>query len=237
MDSATTASTIKFTRAGFWRGMSRAWPLAIALGPFGLVVGIIIQSKGLTMVDCVLMNMFIYAGASEIVALANWTHPAPILAAILAAFVVNMRLALMGPVLNPWLAKITPVQRFFSLFVLVDPSWALAVTDMRKGGTDAAFYAGLSVPLWAGWVISSLVGYLAASRLNLPPDHPLFFAALASFIALLVPLWRGRSDALPWLVAGGVALSVARILPGSSWYIVAGALAGSITGAIAEHRK
>ena len=59
----------------------------------------------------------------------------------------------------------------------------------------------------------------------------MFFAALAVFVAILVPMWRGRADALPWVVAAGVALLVSRLLPGTSWHIVAGALAGAGAGA------
>jgi predicted branched-subunit amino acid permease len=97
-----------------------------------------------------------------------------------------------------------------------------------------ALFVGLSVPLWFGWLIASTIGFLCASTLDLPPHHPLFFGALAAFIALLVPLWRGRSDALPWVVAGGVSLLIAHLLPHTSWYIVAGALSGCLAGALKE---
>jgi predicted branched-subunit amino acid permease len=228
----TTA--IVFTRATFWRGARRSVPLVLGLAPFGFVTGLITQHHGLSLADCMLMNALVYAGAGQLVALANWTHPAPVLAAAFAAFVVNMRFALMGPVLAPWLAGLSPLKRYASLAILVDHTWAISVTDMRKGGRDVALFVGLSVPLWFGWLISTTVGFLCASTLNLPPHHPLFFGALAAFVALLVPLWRGRSDALPWVVAGGVSLFIAHLLPHTSWYIVAGALSGCLAGALKD---
>lgn len=234
MNDSAPAPCVVFTLAGFRRGVLLSWPLMLGLAPFALVVGIVIQQKGLSLLDCVLMNALVYAGASQLVALTTWSHPAPILAATAACFVVNLRMALMGPVLAPWLEPLRPWQRWLSLGLLVDPTWALAVTDMRAGRRDAAYFLGLGVPLWFGWLAISIIGYLAATTLNLPPDHPLFFAALAVFISLLVPLWRSLSDVVPWIVAALTALAVAHVLPDSSWYIIAGTLAGSLAGAILD---
>jgi len=228
---------IIFTRAGFWTGARRALPLAAGLAPFGFVTGLITQHHGLSLLDCMLMNGLVYAGASQLVALASWSHPAPILAAAFAALVVNCRFALMGPVLTPWLNGLKPLPRFASLALLVDHSWALAVTDMRRGGHDAALFVGLGVPLWLGWMLATTAGYLSATSLNLAPHNPLYFGALAAFIALLIPLWRGRSDLLPWAVAGLVSALIAHMLPHTSWYIVAGAISGCIAGAVFEAKK
>jgi predicted branched-subunit amino acid permease len=229
-------TNIVFTQAAFRRGVWRSLPLVAGLSPFGFVTGLITERHALTLLECVLMNGLVYAGASQLVALANWTHPAPILAAAFAALVVNMRFALMGPVLAPWLAGLTPVRRYAALSILVDHAWAISVTDMRKGGRDVALFVGLSIPLWFGWLFSTTAGYLCASALDLPPHHPLFFGALAAFVALLVPLWRGRSDLLPWAVAGGTAVLLAQILPHTSWYIVGGALTGCAAGAWQDSR-
>ncbi len=228
---------ITFTSAGFWRGVRRSLPLVAGLSPFGFVVGLITQHHGLSVAQCMTMNAFVYAGASELVALANWTHPAPILAAAFAALVVNLRFALMGPVLAPWLSGIKTVPRYASLAVLVDHSWAISVTDMRNGGRDFGLYIGISVPLWLGWMVATTAGFLSASTLQLPSNHPLFFGALAAFVALLVPLWRGKNDILPWLVAAGVAVMVAHAVPHTSWYIVSGAISGCITGALLETKR
>ena len=226
-----------FTRAGFWRGAYRALPLALGLAPFGFVTGLVTAHHGLSLLDCILMNGTVYAGAAQLVALANWTHPAPIVAAAFAAFVVNIRFALMGPVLAPWLDGLSPAGRYASLALLVDHPWAISVADIRRGGKDAALFVGLSLPIWAGWMVASTVGFCLARTLNLPPHHPIFFGALAAFLALLVPLWRSKADILPWLVAGGVAAAAAQSLPHTSWYILIGALSGCLTGAIMDRRR
>src|SRR5437763_940379 len=56
---------------------------------------------------------------------------------------------------------------------------------------------------------------------------PIFFAAM------FVPLWRGSRRAIGWAVAGAVALLASYVLPGW-WFVVVGALTGSVVGAFVD---
>ena len=58
---------------------------------------------------------------------------------------------------------------------------------------------------------------------------PIFFAAM------LIPLWRGPRRAAAWAVAGAVALLVQQFIAGW-WFIVAGAVAGSVAGGFLDDR-
>jgi predicted branched-subunit amino acid permease len=171
------------------------------------------------------------------VALAAWTHPPSVIAATFAALVVNLRLALMGPVLAPWLDRLRGWRVWLSLFTMVDPSWALSVREISEGRRDAAFLLGAGGVMWASWLITSIAGHLLGEAIQPAPGHPIFFAALAVFVALLVNLWRGKADVLPWLVAGAIAVATAHLLPGTSWYMLTGALAGSLLGALRDARS
>ncbi len=228
---------ILFTRQGFRRGVYRSFPVILGLSPFGFVTGLVTARHGLSLLDCVLMNSLVYAGAAQLVALANWTHPAPIVAAAFAAFVVNIRFALMGPALAPWLDGLSQTGRYASLALLVDHPWAISVADMRRGGRDAALFVGLSLPIWLSWIFTTTAGFILARGLNLAPHHPIFFGALAAFLALLVPLWRSKADILPWLVAGGTAALADVLWPHTAWYILSGAVSGCIAGGLLDLRK
>ena len=228
---------VVFTAAGFRRGMRQGMPLVVALLPFGLVAGIAAQGRALSFSEAVLMSTLVFAGSAQLLALAAWSHPAPILAASFAALVVNLRLALMGPVLSPWLDRLRGWRLWGSLFVLADHNWALSVTRMQEGEQDAAFLAGSGVLLWIMWILSTAGGYLLGAALRPPPGHPLFFAAMAVFVALLAMMWRGRGDVVPWLVAAVVAVAVSRVLPGTSWHIAIAALAASVVGAARDARS
>lgn len=221
---------VVFTRDGLIRGARDVLPLLLGVTPFGLVTGIASQGADLSIGEAVFMSLFVYAGASQLVALAIWAHPPPLLAVTLAALVVNLRLALMGPVLSPWFDRFRGWRVWVSLFVMTDQNWAMSVREMNRGGRDAAYLLGSGLPMWLVWVVTTGIGHYAGSALRPPPGHPVFFAALAVFVSMLAGMWRGRRDVLPWLVAAAVSVTVARLLPGTFWYIIAGALAGSVVG-------
>ncbi len=225
-------SAVRFTASGIRRGMLRCLPLVAGLTPYGLVTGVIAQQHGLSWTESVLMSAAVFAGAGQILALSAWTHPAPVLAASLACLAVNLRMVLVGPPLLPWLSRLRGWRLWGSLFVMTDLIGALSITAMRSGEADAGFLFGAGVILWAWWVLTSAFGFVAGAALHLPPGHPIFFAVIGAFVAILVPMWRGKADALPWMLAGATALLVSRALPGTYWHIVAGAVVGSAAGAM-----
>lgn len=220
-----------FTRVGFWRGMRGALALMPAMLPFGLVVGVLAEARGLSTLESALMSALVFAGTAQLVALELWAEPAPILGATLAALVVNLRMAPMGAALAPWLDRLRGWKLWGTLATLVDNSFAMSVADQRAGGRDAALLLGIGLGLWVFWVASTMVGHAFAGVIRLPAGHPVLFASLATMLALMVPLFRGRVDILPWAVAGLAALAVHKAGLGQPWPVLAGALLGAAVGA------
>jgi predicted branched-subunit amino acid permease len=50
---------------------------------------------------------------------------------------------------------------------------------------------------------------------------------------MLVSLWQGPRRAIAWVVGSAVAIVTAQVF-GGFWYVVTGALAGSITGGFVD---
>lgn len=229
---------IIFTRDGVWRGVRQAIPLVIGTFPFGLVVGVISDAKGLSMLETLVMCGVVFAGSAQLLALELWTEPAPVAAATLAALVVNMRLAPMGAALAPWLDRLRGIRLWGTLATLVDHSYALSAAEMRRGGRDAGYLLGVSLVLWAFWMVAVSVGHVLGAVVRLPPGHPLYFAAVATFCAILVPVWQGvRRDLLPWLLAAAASLAAWQVGLAAPWPLLAGALSGAALGAWLELRR
>lgn len=229
---------IGFTRHGVLRGARDAAPLVIGTFPFGLVVGVISDAKGLSLLEALVMSGLVFAGSSQLLALELWTEPAPIAAATLAAFVVNIRMAPMGAALAPWLDRLRGVRLWGTLATLVDHSYAMSAAEQRRGGRDAGYLLGVGLALWTFWMIAVGVGHVFGSAVRLPPGHPLYFAAIATFCAILVPVWQGvRRDLLPWTLAAGIALLAWWGGLGAPWPLLAGALSGAALGAWLELRR
>lgn len=221
---------ISFTVAGALRGARGMLAILPGVMAFALVYGFLAGQKGMTALEIGLSSALVFAGASQFLALELWGDPLPFLSLVAGVFIINLRHALMGPALLPWLAPLSPLRAYGSLYFMVDESWGLSVADLRAGGRDAAFLLGSGLALWLVWVSCSVLGRLAGDVSYLVEDWGLDYLTTAFFVALLAAFWRGRHDLLPWTIAAAVAVSTRMLLPGT-WYIVLGALAGSLAGA------
>ncbi|MDO9708159.1 AzlC family ABC transporter permease [Paracraurococcus lichenis] len=226
-----------FTRDGVARGLKAAMAITLGLSPFGLVVGMTADQAGLSLAETLLMSGLVFAGTSQLVALQLWADPAPVLAATLACLVINLRMTPMGAALAPVLDRARGIRLWGTLALLVDNSFALAIAEMRAGRRDVGFLFGASAGMWLNWMAMCAVGHLFGAALRLPPGHPVFFAASAAVLALLVQLWRGRSDLQPWLLAGCIALLVQGAGLGAPWPVLLGAFAGAGYGAWRDGRR
>ena len=164
-----------------------------------------------------------------------WSDPLPVGTLVVGVLVINLRHLLMGATLLPWLRPLSPARAYTSLYFMTDESWGISVRELRAGSRDAAVLLGAGLTLWIFWNAASVTGRLAGDVSVWFPRPDLDYLTTAFFVALLAGLWRGRADLLPWLVAGGTAVAVKLTVPGT-WYIVVGAVAGSLVGAWRERR-
>jgi 4-azaleucine resistance transporter AzlC len=223
---------VTFTWGGVLEGFRMCLPIALGVFTYGLVFGVLARQAGLSLLEGGLMSLLVFAGASQFTALGMWAAPLPILTIILTTFIVNLRHILMGAALRPWFANLNFFQRYGSVFFLTDENWALTMGQFAKGKRDAAFLVGSGLALFIAWTGSGVAGQTLGNILQDPAKWGLDFAFSAVFLALLVGMWKGKSDLLPWLVAAGVAILTAQLLPDSKWYILFGGLSGSIVGAL-----
>jgi 4-azaleucine resistance transporter AzlC len=213
-------------------GLRAALPLVPGVVAFGLVWGALAGQAGLGWAEAVLMSATVFAGAAQFVVLPLWSGgvvPAllPVLAATAA---VNLRFVLMSASLLPLFEREPARRRWAHAVLVTDENWALASAEMQRGGGSVAHLLGSGLAVYAAWVGASAVGRLLGAVLGEPARWGLDFAFTASFLALLVGLWKGRASVLPWGVAAVAALLAQRWLPGHA-YIVAGGLCGSLVGA------
>ncbi len=221
---------VAFSVSGAVAGAIRCAPFEIVGFADGLVFGVLANHVGLGAAESVLMSAFVFSGATQFVVLGMWAAPLPAATIVLTTLVVNLRYLLMGAALGPWFSGLSRPKAFGSLFFLADENWTIAMAEHAKGRRDAAFLLGGGLVMYGSWVISTLVGHTLGGALRDPARWGLDFAFTAVFLALLVGMWRGKSDLVPWAVAAAVAVAAHSWLPGQ-WYIVLGGIAGSLVGA------
>lgn len=222
-----------FTLSGCLRGARYSLPLWPGILVFGSAFGAAAVQKGLTFGQTMGMTAFVYAGASQMVALELWPQvwtPGNILTVTAVVAVINARMILMGAAIQPWLAREPKARSALNLFFLTDANWLIGTGYHAGGGRDVGVLFGAGVMIWVVWVLGTLPGYFAGAlipdpgRFGLDLILPLFFAVM------LANLWKGWRPARPWAVAGIVAVIAHLLVPGYT-FIIAGALAGAVAGA------
>lgn len=237
-DASDKPISAYYSWAGFAEGARLVLPIVPGMVLFGMAFGALAAQRGLSLLETVLMSGVVYAGASQFVALEMWpeiTTLGGIAVMALVTATVNMRFILMAASLRPWFGTLPRWQSYPALFTITDPGWLIAMNYHAKGGRDAAILVGGGLTFWALWAASAAPGYLLGALVSDQKAFGFDVIMPAFFIVMLVPLWRGARRAIPWAVAGGVALLVATFVPGW-WFIIAGSLAGGIAGGFVDER-
>ena len=223
----------------FFAGARACIPVAISVAAYGVVWGVLAKQAGLSLLEVMLMSGLVFAGSAQFVALDLWTatpSTLPIGPIILATLIVNLRYLLLTATMRPLVRPGTEKRSAAAMWLLSDENWAMTVGQMAKGRGSIAFLVGGGTTVWCAWMAATILGRLLGSAIDDPTKFGLDFAFTATFLALLLGMWKGKADLLPWLVAALVAVISARFIPGS-WYILTGGIAGSFAGALAERRR
>lgn len=229
----------RWTLDGLAEGARLSLPLLPGTLAMAAAIGTLAAQKGLSLAEITLMSGVVFGGASQLVALEIWTPTFPLGALLTVALVtatVNLRYVLMTASMRPWLEGMPTWKAYPALLLTVDANWLLAMRYRADGGTDPGVFLGSGLMLWLFWVAGTIPGHLLGGLVSDPKKFGLDLALPAFFVAMLVPLWRGPRWAIAWIVAGATALIVSVLLPGW-WFIIAGALAGSVTGGFIDERE
>src|ERR1700704_3605112 len=112
--------------AGFNLGLRLALPVLPGMIAFGLAVGATAARKGFSFLESLFMNLFVYAGMSQLVAMEVWPERltiAALAALALLCAVINARMLLITASLQPWLGALPSWKIYPVLHIVVDPGW------------------------------------------------------------------------------------------------------------------
>lgn len=230
-----------WSRAGLVEGARAMLPLLPGQFTFGMAFGALAAQKGFTLLETVVMTGMVYAGMSQFVTLQSWPDAltmSTVAAVMLLTAAVNARFFLMSAALRPWFGTLPPWQAYPPLAIITDGGWLKSMQYRDRGGADASFFLGGQMLSYVSWTVAAVPGFLLAERIADPKTWGVDMLMPAFFAALLVPSYRGFARAVPWAIAGIVAVAVDWLTPGY-WFIIAGAVAGSVSAAflVGEDRR
>lgn len=224
------------SRDGMRLGIRKVSVLLPGIVVFAVAFGAAAAAKGMTLLETLLMSGLVYGGVSQLVAMElwrpEWTWGA-IAGLTVVTATVNARMILQGAALQPWFAQYPKRLNAFHLFFYTDANWLIGTRYHDEGGRDLGVLVGAGLALWVVWVAATIPGHLLGALVSDPRRYGIDLVMPIFFAAMIVPMWRGRRAAVPWVVAGLVALLTAKFVDGYV-FIITGSVAGALTGAFRD---
>lgn len=188
------------------RGVKAVSPLLLGIIPFGLISGITGANTGLSMGMSILMNLGVFAGASQLTALQLISINANILVIVGTALIINIRMMLYSLSIAPYFQNINIRWKALLSYMMTDQSYAISSIHFINNPDEdkKSFNFGSSISVWAVFQISALIGYLMGSII--PPKLGLDFAIPLTFIVILMKGVNSLPGVITIITSGIVAV-------------------------------
>jgi 4-azaleucine resistance transporter AzlC len=201
-------------------GFKDALPIAIGYIPIALAFGIISKANQISLWDCFLFSLFVFAGASQFMAVNLIAATVPAFQIILTTAVMNLRHFLMSASLADKIKS--PRKKLIPLvaFGITDETFSVLATKNK----ELSFFYTLTVNTTAyfSWVLGSVAGYLLGSVLPEAIQSSMQIALYAMFIAILVPSMKKSKEVIFLaLLSGGIHafLNISHLIP-EDWNLI-----------------
>jgi len=229
----------EFTPAGktkFSKVLAPALPVVLGYLPIGFAYGVLAANTGLTIVETVALSIFVFAGSSQLIAVALFAQGIHPLSIVLTTLIVNLRHLLMSASLSPHMKKWKKIEIAGFCFELTDETFAVHSLRFNKGDTSARTAMSINLVCQVAWIAGSLLGALAGNSITDVKVFALDYALPAMFIALLLMQVQNWNHL--WVALLGGALSIGLWGVGfKQWNVILAAVVAATLGAILETNR
>lgn len=185
----------------------------------GMGFGILLTTKGYSIIWALLMSVFIYAGSMQYVAIGLLTGGASFITSAITTLMVNARHLFYGiSMIDKY--KNTGWYKPYLIFGLTDETYSLVVShqEERDKKEEAKYYFCVSIFNQTYWVTGSLIGAVLGGAL--PFDSTgIDFSLTALFLAIFTEQWLSTKNHL-FAILGVVVTAACRIIFGSSTFLI-----------------
>ena len=198
------------TSAEIRLGLRDTWLVALGLVPLGLAFGLLMTQSGFAWWWTPIFSTVIYAGSMEFLAIDMvLTGVGPVTTAI-TGFMVNFRHLFYG-LTYPRSEIRRGVPSAYATYALTDEVYA--ITSTLRDRSSGTRLMTISAVCQIAWIASGIVGALTGAVI--PAGVEGFdFALTALFAVLAFEAFQASRDLSAPLIAGGLALAAAVVLPG-----------------------
>lgn len=212
------------------RGIKDSTPIIIGYISIAIAFGVISTALGLTPISTILMSIFVYAGASQFIAINLLSIGASILEIILTTFFVNLRHLLMSTVVSTKIRGGDIKKRLILAHGITDETFAM--TAIKSEDISYLYLISLYITCFSSWVFGTAIGALLAFNLPNIITDALSFVLIAFFIVLLILSIDSKTTILVAIISFLVTPILALFIKEAS--IVITIIIGSLMGVCIE---
>lgn len=223
------------TRPLFLAGLTASLPIVMGYFPIAFSFGVTATRAEFTVLEATALSFFIYAGASQFLALALLSSGAPVLVSAFTLIAMNLRHLLYGPALMRQAGREASTRHAWAwAFGLTDEVFGQALGALARGQKFSEPYMfGLGLGAYASWVSGTLAGAVAGG--GVLDGWPSLSAGLgfmlpALFLALLLSILNRRQ--LPVTAISCVVTVIGTLMVSGTTGILLGILAGALAGLV-----
>lgn len=218
-------------KSNFIKGFSATIPVGISVCAYGLVLGVLAYSRGVTFFQLLLMDVVTFAGSAQFLMVELWSDPLPITEMLFAVFAINLRYLLIGASLAPLFRGSTLLEKIALIHFVADENWAVTMARLKKEKISPFFLFGGGICLLMFWLGSTLTGHSFGFIVSDTYSIGLDFVIIIIFTSLVAGFYDGKDSVIPWLATAFFAYVSFLVIPGQ-WYIIIGGLSGALIYAL-----
>ena len=194
-------------------GLKITLPFMVGAAPFGVIFGALATAQGLPVLATMAMSLFVFSGSAQFVAISLMAVATPAWVIWTVTLILNLRHTLYSATLVGCVRHLAFGWRFILSAGLTDETFAAMEDRYRRLGVKRnshwAFLASI-VSMHINWNCWTVVGILVGTQIKGLDGSGLEFAAIATFIGMVVQKLRTPGAR----VAAGVAGVLAALLAG-----------------------
>ncbi len=232
MSDKSTNENLRF-RDGILAGL----PIVIGYLPIAVAYGILAKSTGVTLFHSFAFSAFVYAGASQFMALNMIAIGAGVGEIVVTTLLVNLRHFIMSASLASGLKR--ELSKYFPIIAFGVTDEVFSVLSIKEGEKSKEFIFGLQAAAYTAWVGGTMIGYIAGGLLPAMLAGSMVIALYGMFAALLVSAIKKSHKLAVYAAASGTInalLSYIGIMS-KGWNMVAAIIIVAAVGAFIPEGK
>ncbi|MFZ3577339.1 AzlC family ABC transporter permease [Virgibacillus sp. DJP39] len=214
------------------KGIAVGLPIMLGYLPIAITYGVLARQAGMTLTELTLMSVFVFAGASQFMAVNMIAAGSGFLEIVIATLVLNFRHFVMSLSFMNRLRGIGLNAKVPLSLGLTDETFAMSSlhpTEAKKE-KGVLFYTALILTAYFSWIVGSFLGGVLGEVIPSQLSQSMGIALYAMFVGLLIPSVK-KEKRVGLIAVFAILINVLfSQFTSEGWAIVAGTVIGAASG-------